>query len=100
MALILELSSHKKVSVLTTQKLLEILGDLGGFYQAFDICFSFFGLYVSSRLLKADMITSMLKQEDEKESKLKLSIFHILCEPLIAFIIGTFCCESCCKTKT
>jgi hypothetical protein len=31
MGIILELDSSKKISVLTTQKLLEFLGDLGGF---------------------------------------------------------------------
>ena len=100
MAIILELDSSKKVSILTKQKLLDFLGDLGGFKQAIDIIFSLFGIYVSSRLFKAELVTKLLKLEEEVESKLKLSMFHILCEPLIAFIIYTFCCECCYKTKT
>jgi hypothetical protein len=99
MAIILELGSSKKVSVLTTQKLLEFLGDLLGFKEALGICFSFFAVYVSSRLFKADMVTNLLKTEDGEE-KLKLSMLHILCEPLIEIIVKFFCCDCCCKTRT
>ena len=99
--MILELDSSKKISILKTQKLLDFLGNLGGFKQAVDICFSFFGIYISARYLKADLIRNLKTEENENEvDKLKLSTFHILCEPLIAFIINTFCCECCFKTKT
>ena len=57
----LGLDSKKKISVITTEKLLEFLGDLGGFNGAVDLCLGFFGLYVSSRMFKADFIMKLFQ---------------------------------------
>ena len=92
LAVILELDSTKKVSVLTTQKLLDFLGDLEGFSSFIHVIFSFFAIYISSRLFKADLISNLFTNENEQDSKLKLSMFHILFEPLIALLIRIFCC--------
>lgn len=56
LSLTLGLDDNKRVNVVTTQKALEFLGDLGGFKEAIDIIFSFLGLYFSSRLFKADLL--------------------------------------------
>jgi hypothetical protein len=57
----LGLDDNKRVSVVTTQKALEFLGELGGFKEAVNIIFSFFGLYLSSRLFKADLAKQLLE---------------------------------------
>jgi hypothetical protein len=57
----LGLDDNKRVSVVTTQKILDLLGDLGGFKEAVNIIFSFFGYYLSNRLFKADLIIKLLE---------------------------------------
>jgi hypothetical protein len=56
----LGLDDNKRVSIVTTQKALEFLGDLGGFKEAVNIIFSFFGFYLSSRIYKADLIVKLI----------------------------------------
>ena len=98
--MILGLDSKKKISVITTYKLLEFLGDLGGFKQAVDLCLGAIGVYVSSRMFKADFISKLFQKEvvnDRKKSSVSFSLFHVLFEPIIAFFLK-YCCSGNLKT--
>ena len=97
----LGLDNNKKVNVVTTQKILEFLGDLGGFKEAVNIIFSLFALYVSNRLFKADLIKNLIKEEIVKEENIDenfdLSSVHVIFEPIIATFVSAFSFFECCK---
>ena len=50
--MIIELDSTKKVSIVKTYKILEFLGDWGGFKEFLEIIVSSIGLYFSQQFLK------------------------------------------------
>lgn len=102
------LDSTKQINIITSYKLLEFLGDIGGFLEALEIICMFIGSYFSSRFFKANFIEKyfkrkvQLKKADNSNSKssgfkkIKLSMAHILFEPVIAQFISWFCwCKSC-----
>ena len=87
----LSLDDNKRVSVVTTEKVLELLGFIGGFKEAINIIFSIFGLYISSRLFKANLIKTLLKEDIMKNNNnnqnFSLSSLHIIFEPLVSCIV-------------
>ena len=50
------MDSEMKTHVLKSYKLLDFLGDLGGFKEALNIVFSLFGTYFSTQLFRADFV--------------------------------------------
>ena len=46
----------EKLSVVRYYKLLDFLGDIGGFKGAINIIFSAFGVYFSKAMLKTDVV--------------------------------------------
>jgi hypothetical protein len=98
--LVVGLDDSKRVSVVTTQKILEFLGDFGGFKEAVNIVFSIFGYYFSSRLFKADLVRKLFKEEvlkDKGDQDFNLSGFHVIFEPVVATLVQTFSCSSFCR---
>ena len=61
LSLMVGLDSFKQVSVVKTYKILEFLGDWGGFKEFLEIILSAVGLYFSEQFLKQDIIMSTLK---------------------------------------
>ena len=59
--LVIGLDSSKKINIVTTYKILEFLGDWGGFREALSIAFSTVGIYFSSQFFRSDLISSVFK---------------------------------------
>ena len=98
--MLIGLDDNKRVSVVTTQKAFEFLGDFGGFKEAVNIVFSFFGFYFSSRLFKADLVKKLFKEEvvnDNSHQTFNLSGFHVIFEPIVANLVYLFSCSSFCR---
>lgn len=59
------LDSEKQVNVISSYKLLEFIGDQGGFLEALEIICMFIGSYFSSRFFKANFIEKYFKRKVE-----------------------------------
>mmetsp|Transcript_42432 Transcript_42432/g.65108 ORF Transcript_42432/g.65108 Transcript_42432/m.65108 type:complete len:133 (+) Transcript_42432:552-950(+) len=55
------LDSQKEVTVVKSYKLLEFLGDLGGFVEMTSVIFAVVGGYLATKMLRAEMIRSKIK---------------------------------------
>ena len=59
MEVILKLDPFKTVSTREANQILDVLGDVGGFYQAIDILLFTFGEFFSAKFFIASIATSL-----------------------------------------
>lgn len=57
------MDSQKQIHIVSSYKVLEFLGDIGGFLEAIEIIFSTLGTYFSGRFLKSSFITKFFKRK-------------------------------------
>jgi hypothetical protein len=103
--MIFGMDSEMKTHVLKSYKLLDFLGDLGGFKEALNIVFSLFGTYFSTQLFRADFVEKYFKQKTKPQAEIKkinIPTLYMLMEPIISPLMTLFCfCKwcRCCKSK-
>ena len=104
--MIFGMDSEMKTHVLTSYKLLDFLGDLGGFKEALNIIFSVFGTYFSAQFFRADFVENYFKEVQRTAikskvefKKIKIPTLYMLLEPILNPLISIFCfCRRCCRS--